>query len=981
MRRLVPWLLGVAVFVVGVIVFVSVRGPSQSSDELLKEARSSLARGDHRRAETLACRAAASRQPSPWAMLVAAEAALKTNRYADALEYYRQVPRTSEQPASSADFGEAEMLCHLGRLQESETQLRRLLARQPHHNLAHYRLAFLLNISGRRWEAQPHLLHLVRNRAANVEHLLLLGNSQRQIEDKALLDATAREFPDDPLPKIGAARLALALGQRDQARLLLKEILAKLPDEPEAVVRWGELLLEDDDSGPFIAWSSGLTPAAERHPDVWMLRSRFASRLDQSQVVARCCWEALRRDPEHQAACHQLGRALTELNDAARGAPFLERAEQLQRLSSALDDLFHHRDHVESMRRAALLTRELGRLWEAASWSSIALSVDRTLPWAQQILQEVSGQLHPDLPQTSPAADLSRQVDLSTFPLPDWTPSSLDDSPRLDASAGQPQIRFIDQARSLGIDFQYENAADDTTPGARIFETTGGGAAVLDYDLDGWPDLYLTQGGMQPPPIQRTRTNLPIDRLFRNRTGDGFEDVTELACLGDEDFSQGATIGDLNNDGFPDLYVANLGQNRLYVNQGDGTFTEIATAAEIVDSQWTTSCLMADLNGDGFPDLYDVNYATGESLLTLVCQKQGVTRSCSPRAFDPAPDRAWLNRGDGTFRDISSECGIDVPGGYGLGIVALDLEGKGRLSLFVANDEVPNFLFVNMTNSNAEPLRFEERALVAGVALDADGKAQACMGVAAGDADGDGLLDLFVTNFYQESNTLYRQMAPGQFADVTRTARLRDPSFNMLGFGTQFLDADLDGWEDLIVTNGHIDDLTSIGEPYQMPTQFFRNLGKGRFAEVPASTLGPFFQQNHLGRGLARLDWNRDGKDDFVVSHLREPVGLLTNDTPSIGHFLAIQLQGTRCSRDAIGATIQIIAGDRQYTRQLTAGDGYHASNERLLRFGLGTSDRIDELRIRWPSGSEQTWNQIAADQTILIIEDSTKTWPLSATR
>lgn len=941
------------------------------SEVLLEEARLALARGRHGQAEALARQAAAAKEPSPWAFIVAAEATLKANRYADALECYRQAPRSSAAVASSADFGEAEMLCHLGRLSESEAKLHQLLAREPLHNLAHYRLAFLLNITGRRWEAQPHLLHLVRNSAATIEHLLLLGNSLRQVEDRELLGITATAFPDDPLPKLGSARLALTLNRTDEAFPLLKSVLANRPNEPEAVVGMGQILLDDADPNLFISWSTKLSSEIERHPEVWMLRGQFAQRNKQTQIASRCFWEALRRDPEHQGACHQLGRSLTDQNDVDHAIPFLRRAELLQRLSAALDDLFHHRDHVESMRRAALLTRELGRLWEAASWSSIALSNDPRLPWAVEILQEISPRLHPDLPQTFPDDNPSRTLDLTSFPLPRW---SLPDQPA--ESTPQPnaiskQIQFTDSARKLGIDFLYENAADDATPGARIFETTGGGVGVIDYDLDGWPDLYLTQGGTDPNTKTRTATDAS-DRLFRNDSGHLFVDVTIPSLLGDQDFSQGVAVGDFDNDGFPDLYVANLGQNRLYRNHGDGTFEDITRESGLRETQWTTSCLMADLNGDAFPDLYDVNYAGGESVLTRICEKQGVVRSCSPRAFDSAIDCVWHNQIDGHVRNVTAQWGADVPNGYGLGIVAMDLEGEGRLSLFVANDEVPNFLLVNRSRGS-QSFRFDERALEAGVALDANGRAQACMGVASGDADGDGLIDLLVTNFYHESSTLYRQIVPGQFEDLTRTSGLRDPSFAMLGFGTQFLDADLDGWEDLVVTNGHIDDLTSIGEPYKMRTQFFSNIGQGRFVEVAPVTLGSFFEQTHLGRGLARLDWNRDGLDDFAVSHLREPMSLLTNETSDAGHYLSVQLRGTRCSRDAIGTTAQITTGNRRFVKQLTAGDGYHASNERQLRFGLGPFNQVDELTIRWPNGESQTWTKIAADQTILIIERSAR--------
>jgi len=976
----VAWsLISILIVVIGIATLIVNQRSPASSEALLKEARLALAKGRIEQAEELARKAAACPQPSPWSLIVAAEAALRTNRYADALACYQQVPRDSPEAAAAADFGEAEMLSHLGRMTDAEQRLRQLLSREPLHDRAHYRLAFLLNITGRRWEAQSHLLHLVRSRNADIEHLLLLGNSQRQIEDRGLLAATARQWPDDPLPKLGGAVLAQTLGRPNESKALLRDVLSMLPHEPEAVVRWGRLLLDDPDPSPFVAWITTLPPAVERHPDVWLLRGQFAHRRGQVDVAARCFWEALRRHPEHLAACHQLGRALTDLNDVAKASPILERAELMHRLAVTLDDLFHHRDHLESMRRAALLTRELGRKWEAASWSSIALTIDPHLTWALEILQELSPQLHANLPQTAPEFDVSRQINLEHLPLPAWSSKAPAPSSTPEATATVTDIRFADRTEELGIQFQYENAADATTVGARILETTGGGVAVLDYDVDGWPDLYFTQGGLDANPQSGVIAPL-IDRLFRNDFGQHFDDVTISSGLGDPDFSQGVTVGDFNNDGFADVYVANLQGNRLYLNQGDGTFVDVTVPAGIVESNWTTSCLMADLNGDGFPDLYDVNYAAGPSVWTRICEKQGVIRSCSPRAFDPAPDRVWLNLADGRFQDVTSQWGLDVPGGYGLGIVALDVEGAGRLSLFVANDEVPNFLFINTTKPDAAP-HFEDQALINGVALDADGMSQACMGVAAGDYDGDGLMDLFVTNFYQESNTLYRQLSQGLFTDVTKTARLRDPSFNMLGFGTQFLDADLDSRPDLIVTNGHIDDLRASGEPHQMPTQFFRNRGNGQFAEVTASQLGSFFQTNHLGRGLARVDWNRDGRDDFAVTHLQEPASVLSNETPSTGHFLSVQLRGTISSRDAIGATVEAVVGGRRLVRQLTAGDGYHASNERQSCFGLGAATRIEALSVRWPSGQTTSWSDIPADQAITLIEGSSRIWTMNPGR
>lgn len=310
-----------------------------------------------------------------------------------------------------------------------------------------------------------------------------------------------------------------------------------------------------------------------------------------------------------------------------------------------------------------------------------------------------------------------------------------------------------------------------------------------------------------------------------------------------------------------------------------------------------------------------------------------------------------------------------VPDGKGLGVVAADFDGSGRLSLFVGNDAVPNFLFVNETPSPGAPPRCSEQALVAGVAVDGEGRSQACMGLAAGDADGNGRLDLFITNFRNEANTLYLQQDVLTWVDDTRRAGLYAASFDLLGFGTQFLDADLDGRPDLVVINGHVGDLRQHGVPYQMRPQFFRNVGAGRFVELPGAAAGEFFQGAYLGRGLARLDWNRDGRPDFVAQRLETPAALVTNRTLRTGHFLSVKLTGTESARDAIGATVSFTAGGQPQLAQLVAGDGYMASNERQLFFGLAAATTIERLEVAWPSGRRSVFTNLDADQELHIIE------------
>jgi hypothetical protein len=390
---------------------------------------------------------------------------------------------------------------------------------------------------------------------------------------------------------------------------------------------------------------------------------------------------------------------------------------------------------------------------------------------------------------------------------------------------------------------------------------------------------------------------------------------------------------------------------------------------------------LADLNGDGLADIYDVNYVQAPDVYERICGENGRPRACMPTVFEPQPDRFYLNLGDGRFEVRTEAAGFNVAGGNGLGIVAGDLDGSGRLSLFVANDEDANFGFFNETAEAGAAPQFSERGVLTGLAYDGDGKTLACMGVAAGDADGDGKLDLYVTNFYDESNTLYLQRDGGMFVDGTSAAGLRAPSYRMLGFGAQFLDGDLDGVLDLVLTNGHIEDLSYQQIPFQMPPQYFRGLGGGKFAELPPAEAGQFFQGKYLGRGLARLDWNRDGREDFVVSHLESPAALVSNASTETGHYLAMQLRGVKSARDAIGAQVTLVAAGRRRTQWLTAGDGYQASNERELIFGLGAETRVEKLEIRWPSGLTEQFADLAADQELIFVEGSSRATPLPQVR
>ena len=522
----------------------------------------------------------------------------------------------------------------------------------------------------------------------------------------------------------------------------------------------------------------------------------------------------------------------------------------------------------------------------------------------------------------------------------------------LTVSAGP--VRFADATAALGIDFTHRNgiSAEKYLP-----ETYGSGIAWLDSDGDGDFDLYLVNSGH----LVGGRGS-SWNRLYRN-DGDRFRDATREAGLSGSAYGMGVAAADYDNDGDQDLYLANWGPDQLLRNDGS-IYTDVTPGSGVGHSGWSSSAVFADGDNDGHLDLYVTRYVTFDLAAHPWCGRRdmGLRFYCDPSQFAPTRDLYFANGGRGSFADRSAEAGVDDPGN-GLGAVSGDFDGDGDSDIYVANDMTPNFLY-----SNRGPGRFDEVGLVTGTALSADGKAQAGMGVDAGDYDNDGDLDLFVTNYQLEHNALYRNDG-SYYAEVSFATGLGKVSLNYLGFGTGFIDYDNDGWLDLFVANGHVHDNIEQYDAlvtYRQTPQLLRNLG-GRFEDVSAS-LGPAFATPYAGRGAAFADYDADGDTDIALLDAGRGAVILRNEGGNAGHWLDVELEGRR-NRDAIGAKLWVgEAGERRF-REIHGGVGYQSSSPYRAHFGLGSLTDPGPLRVRWPSGVEQVITEPPVDGTVRLVE------------
>ncbi len=905
---------------------------------------------------------------TPFHNALAALAASSCSEHDLAIDYFQRLPADGGHWEFQRNLGLARRTEITGQLEDEERYLRRALEINRYDVPANELLGHLLQAMGRSWESAPYFAMQIRRGKCRGDELIAMACAERFFRSDERLEQAAMGQQPVPAPvHLAIARRLLIENRQAEAEALLRQAVQGNPDLGEAQGRLGRIIYDRGDPVEFLQWRGSLSEQARNHPEVWYVQGLQARRLGQVEGATRCFLETLQLSPNHLAANIQVAACLNQLGHRDIASEFSQRGEKLEKLESALNLLRADMDIIH-FRKAVTLLEELGRYWEAAGWTFVMTSVDPADAGLRtELRRRVSLALREDQPNSSrflPGLKIRR----TDFQEPRWQLPTADQG-KSTSIADSGRWEFRDQAQEVGIDFKYFEGTTEETRLQHIFNVVGGGFAAVDFDQDGWCDLHIAQANNWRDPAPQPGYS---DRLYRNHEGRHFEDVTELARVAELGFSHGVTAGDFDQDGFPDLYIGNLGPNRLFRNNGDGTFSDATDLASVAGQEWSTSSTFADFNGDGLPDLYVANYSVLEATAKKECKKRsGEPMACTPDVLTPESHRFYLNRGDGTFRDVTGEAGVRRSDGRGLGLVAWDFTGDGRLGLFVANDTSPNFLFANAgTDAQGIP-QFSDEAIVRGVALDIDGNAQACMGVAAGDINRDGRIDLFITNFFGESDTLYSQRADGFFDDLTRTAGLRDPGFWLLGFGCQFGDFDGDGWDDIIVTNGHVDRESRRGDPDRSRPQLFRNRQNGKFSEIPSEQLGPFFQLGYLGRGLATLDWNRDGKLDFGVSHLHGQFALVTNNSDCLGNPLTIRLVARNGARDPIGASVKIRIGSSDAYQLLSSGNGYLVTNQPCLRFTIPKEVTSVDVEIRWPGGGTERWTNVSPNREILLREGS----------
>jgi tetratricopeptide (TPR) repeat protein len=755
--------------------------------------------------------------------------------------------------------------------------------------------------------------------------------------------ALARGDPNDDRLWLGRANLASWCGRYDEAARWLDSCERSRPED-QAV--WHARLSLAMATGDY----STARGAIKHLKAIWLLpaevlrlRAWFAAfRGDAAERQNLLSLVAL--EPGHTAAWARLAELAIKSGHASDAVAYRGKQAEMGQLHAKYKELTMREDRDRFAGELARLAKKLGRGLEARGWSLIQEGRALAVPLGADLA--LSGNVAAGSSMLEP---LLEDVFLV---------APEDSVPRHPSTAA---VAFTEDAVRAGLRFLQENGGAGRYLAPPV--TMSGGVGLIDFDGDGWLDVYTVQGGTFPPDDS---VKVNGDRLFRNLRNGTFDDVSERAGITSfrQGYGHGVAVGDFDNDGWPDLFVTRWKSYALYRNRGDGRFEDVTEQAGLGgDRDWPTSAAFADLDNDGDLDLYVCHYLQYDPSSPKICNNPSapMKSDCLPRDFPSLPDHVFRNE-SGRFVDVTDQAGIVDQNGRGLGVLAADLDDDNKVDLLVANDMSANYFFHNLGE-----FRFAETGEASGVAASADGLYKSGMGIACGDLDGDGCFDLAVTNFFGESTTFYQNLGRGLFIDHTALIGLQGPSRPLLGFGIAFPDINNDGWLDLLATNGHVlDGRPRI--PLTMPLQLMTGRPGGFLTDVSVRA-GEAFRSLHLGRGLAVGDLDNDGRLDAVVINQNEQLVYLHNRTEPAGHFIRFRLEGTKSNRDAVGARVTIACGGRRIVSQRLGGSSYQSSNDPRLHIGVGHAQRVESVEVRWPSGQVDYHQGLIADREYRLRE------------
>ncbi|WP_236696665.1 FG-GAP-like repeat-containing protein [Rhodopirellula islandica] len=891
---------------------------------------------------------------------------------------------------------------------EAETLLKSAVERDSDDVTSRRLLAQLLSAQGRRYEASQHVRQLIRMRV--IEHHELLSLIDLSGPFSLVHYGGMPGMGPETMFGLGDARIAYfsPRAEADVVLPMLMKVRRSHPDHSTVVALTGRVLAENARWDELQEWISELPDDVKEvktsrsvadgvagmdrpmtlpdEPEFWLAIGIWLAHGNQHVKAVDAWAETLRRDPTNRAALRLI--VSTTEKQLPESSKWHKQLPRLRQWMGDLDKVFRLARDADAEQAEWIAERMQSwfRPWESAAWTRRAGQMTGKLPG---LLPELEQRRQALLVWEAKASEsqiqqarLLRTVGFAPEP---FRMPTLNDSIEIAGATErslQTPLVFHDVAAELGINTAFTNGYPADGKEFYLHEANGVGLAALDYDLDGRCDTYFARAGGDP-----NKMNSRPNQLYRQLPNGHFQEVTDVCQAGDRGYGQGICVGDVNQDGFPDILVANIGRNSVYVNQGDGTFRLDPNRIVGNENRWTSSLGLADLNGDALPELVEINYIDDPSAFQVKCSPP--FDNCQPQSYRVAQDYAYEMQPDGTLIPWEAVCdAMAARPKLGFGLIIGNFDSRCGNDFFVSNDGDLNHFWVSECSS--PPADGEgsggrdgksvqsiagmiENAGLAGCAVGRSGIGEACMGIAAGDFNRDGRLDLHVTNFHKESVNLFVQTAGGFFADESLAYGLDTPSRSTTGFGTQAADFDNDGWLDLAVLNGHLFNKNSQGVPFKMLPQLFRG-GERGFVSEHTQMSGSYFAGEQIGRTLALLDYNGDGRMDLLANHLDRPVALLRNDTPS-EDSVQLEFIGKHGEKAAVGAIVGLSynteTGGQNMTGFVLSGGGYMSTGQGLMHVGLGESTGTVTLKIAWPSGLKETVVTLPVNQRYQILEGS----------